>query len=159
MRCRETRMLLYDLLGGQLPAAAAEHLRSCSACQAYEREWRLVRAGFRALAEVSAPEASTGFAARVVRRLGDVSLPARVAAQFWELVGRRVVLVGSLVALAVAMALTLPSSGPLRTPAPVDLSLLQSDAATESDPVLGDDFVSRPSSLPHQPTGEERKKQ
>ncbi len=155
MRCQKTRMLLEEEPSERLPAAASGHLRSCSACQQYEREWRWVRGGFRALAEDAVPEATTGFVSRVVRRLGDPSQPARVAAQFWELVGRRVVLAGSLLALAVAIALTLPSSGPLRTPAAVDLSLLQSDAATENDPVFG----GHRSSIPHQPAAEGREKQ
>ena len=69
MRCDEVRESVEELRGDALPAPIREHVVSCAACAAYAREWQLVGAGLRALAREPVPEASLGFAARVVRRL------------------------------------------------------------------------------------------
>src|SRR5215831_15149962 len=108
MQCNETRRLLEEHANHELPTSARQHLTGCAACQAYERDWRWVRAGLGMLSEEPVPEASTGF-----------------VTQFWELVGRRVILVGSLLALTVMMVLLLPPSGPWRSPAGLDLPVLQ----------------------------------
>jgi hypothetical protein len=157
MRCKEARPLLEDLAGDQLPASAREHLWSCADCQAYQRDWGSVRTGFRALSREPVPNASAGFLTRLARRLAEPSLSGRVAAQFWELVGRRVILVGSLLALTVVMALMLPPSGPWRSPAGLDLSALQTEVAAENDPVVPDDIGSNPSAAPYFLPDEDRK--
>ena len=157
MRCEEARRLLEDLAGDQLPASAREHLRTCLACQVYEGDWGLVRTGFRVLSQEPVPNASAGFVARLTRRLAERSLRRRAAAQFWELVGRRVILVGSLLALTVVMSLMLPPSGPWRTPTGLDLSVLQAEVAAENDPLLPDDVGGNQSAAPNALAGEDRK--
>jgi hypothetical protein len=157
MRCDEMRRWLEDGESGQMPAPAREHLESCAACQADDRDWSLVRTGFRALSREPVPNASTGFAARLKRRLGEPALAGRAATQFWDLVGRRVILVGSLLTLTLVMALVLPPSGPLRSTQGLDLSLLQAEVAAENDPVLPDDFGSSQSAAPNIQAGEDRK--
>ncbi len=157
MRCEETRRLLEDLAGDQLPESAREHLRTCLACQAYERDWRLVRAAYRVLSGEPVPNASAGFVVRLTRRLAEGSLRRRAAAQFWELVGRRVIWVGSLLALTVVMSLMLPPSGPWRSPTGLDLSVLQAEVAAENDPLLPDDIGSKQSAAPNALAGEDRK--
>ena len=69
MDCKELRDLVSELWGGELPAGAREHLSKCAGCEVFWRDARLVQGGFRALAEEAAPEASLGFASRLVRRL------------------------------------------------------------------------------------------
>jgi len=108
------------------------------------------------LSEEPVPEASTGFVTRLVRRLAEPSLPGRVVSQFWELVGRRVILVGSLLALTVMMVLLLPPSGPWRSPAGLDLPVLQTGFVAENDPVVPDDIGSTPSTIPSALPGEDR---
>lgn len=157
MRCKETRIWFEDGEGGQMPSSVREHLQTCPACQADERDWKLVATGFRVLSGEPVPNASTGFGARLTRRLAEPSLAGRAAAQFWDLVGRRVILVGSLLALTVVMALMLPPSGPWRSPAGLDLSLLQAEVAAENDPVLPDDFGGNQSAAPNVQAGEDQK--
>jgi len=158
MRCKETRSWFQDGGEGQMPGPVREHLRTCVACQADERDWRLVRAGFRVLSREPVPDASTGFVARLTRRLTEASLVGRATAQFWDLVGRRVILVGSLLTLTIVIALMLPTSGPWRSPAGLDLSLLQAEVAVENDPVLPDDFGSNQNSAPNVQAGEDRQR-
>ena len=71
MDCKEIRDLVSDLRGGELSAEAREHVSKCAGCEGFLRDARLVHAGFRALAEEAAPEASFGFASRLVRRLQE----------------------------------------------------------------------------------------
>jgi hypothetical protein len=156
MRCDETRSWFEDGEGGQMPASVREHLRTCPACRADEQDWRLVGAGFRVLSKEPAPNASTGFVARLKRRLAEPSLAGRASTQFWDLVGRRVILVGTLLTLTVVMALMLPPSGPWRSPTALDLSLLQAEVAAENDPVLPDDLGGSQSVAPNVQTGEDR---
>ncbi len=157
MRCEETRRLLEDGTQDQLDALAREHLHICVACQVYTRNWVLVRTGLGVLSEEPAPLASTGFLVRLTRRLEELSRPARTAAQFWELVGRRAILVGSLLVLTVLMGLILPPSGPWRSPVGLDLTVLQAEVAAENDPIGGDDILSNPSVTPNVLGGEDRK--
>jgi hypothetical protein len=156
MQCNETRRLLEEHANHELPTSARQHLTGCAACQAYERDWRWVRAGLGMLSEEPVPEASAGFVTRLVRRLAEPSLPGRVVSQFWELVGRRVILVGSLLALTVVMVLLLPPSGPWRSPAGLDLPVLQAGFVAENDPVVPDDIGSTPSTIPSALPGEDR---
>lgn len=157
MRCNETRRLLDDLAGDQLPPSARKHLEICAICQAFARDWGLVRTGLRMLSEEPVPDASAGFVRRLTRRLAEPSLPGRVAAQFWELVGRRVILVGSLLALTVVMALMLLPSGPWQGSAGLDLSALQAGVVSESDPLVPDDIGRNQSAPPNTLPSEDRK--
>ena len=157
MRCNEMRRWFEDGDGGQMPASVREHLQTCAACQADERDWSLVRTGFRVLSQEPVPDASTGFAARLTQCLAEPALAGRAATQFWDLVGRRVILVGSLLTLTLVMALVLPPSGPWRSTAGLDLSLLQAEVTAENDPVLPDEVGSNPSPLPNVQAGEDRK--
>ena len=157
MRCKETESWFEDGQGGEMSPSVREHLRTCPACQADEQDWRLVRTGFRVLSQEPVPDASTGFAARLTRRLAEPALAGRAATQFWDLVGRRVILVGSLLTLTLVMALVLPPSGPWRSTAGLDLSLLQAEVAAENDPVLPDDVGSSQSAAPNVQPGEDRK--
>jgi hypothetical protein len=157
MRCKEARSWFEDGEGAQMPASAREHLRTCPACQADEQDWRLVGTGFRMLSREPVPNASTGFVARLTRRLAEPSLAGRAATQYWDLVGRRVILVGMLLTLTVVMALVLPPSGPWRSPTALDLSLLQAEVAAENDPVLPDDLGGSQSTVPNVQAGKDRK--
>lgn len=140
MRCKEMREVLEEGSIEELSSPAHQHLADCSACQAYAQGWRLVRAGFRALAEEAAPEVSLGFAMRLVRRLEEATQPGGFAADFLEVVGKRVVLAGLLLTLTFLMALVLPSSGPLRGPATPDISLAQADVTrAENDAIFPED--------------------
>lgn len=156
MRCNETRNWFANGADSPVPASVREHLRTCPACQADERDWRLIRAGFRVLSREPIPSASTGFVARLKRRLAEPSLAGRAATQYWDLVGRRVILVGALLTLTVLMALVLPPSGPWRSPTGLDLSLLQAEVMAENDPVLPDDFGSNQGLSPNVQAGEDR---
>jgi anti-sigma factor RsiW len=157
MRCRETKIWFENGERGQMPSSVREHLQTCPACQVDERDWKLVDVGFRVLSQEPVPNASTGFGARLTRRLTEPTLAGRAAAQFWDLIGRRVILVGSLLALTVVMALMLTPSGPWRNPAGLDLSLLQAEAVAENDPVLPDDVGSNQSTAPSVRALEDRK--
>jgi anti-sigma factor RsiW len=157
MRCNETRNLFANGEDSPVPASVREHLRTCPACQADERDWRLVRAGFRVLSREPVPNAPIGFVARLKRRLAEPSLAGRAATQFWDLVGRRVILVGTLLTLTIVMALMLPPSGPWRSPTALDLSLLQAEVTAENDPVLPDDAGTSPSISPNAQAGEDRR--
>jgi hypothetical protein len=157
MNCKETRSWLEDGEGGQMPASARAHLLTCAACRADEQDWKLVKAGLRVLSQERVPNASTGFIARLKRRLTEPSLAGRAATQFWDLVGRRVILVGTLLTLTIVMALLLPSSGPWRSPTALDLSLLQTEVTAENDPVLPDDVGSIQSAAPNVQADEDRK--
>jgi hypothetical protein len=127
----------------------------CPSCAAYARDWRLVYYGFRALAEEQAPEAPLGFAARLIRRLGDVRGSERAAAEFLERAGRRAVLATLLLTLTAVLALLLPSTGPLGGSAAADLALAQAEfAPAENDPIFAPDTQDNPGFAPARtPTG------
>ena len=111
--------------GGELPAEAREHLSKCAGCEGYLRDARLVQAGFRALAEETAPEASFGFASRLVRRLQEWEEKG-ARSEFFETVGRRFVYATLALTLALLLSLALPTSGPVRGVAGADFLGLQS---------------------------------
>jgi len=156
MRCNEARSWFEDGEGGLMPAAVRDHLRTCPACQTDEQDWGLVRTGFQVLSREPGPDASPGFVARLKRRLAEPSLAGRAAAQFWDFIGRRVILVGTLLTLALVMALMLPPSGPWRSPTALDLSLLQAEMTAENDPVLPDDIGSNQGVVPNVRAGEDQ---
>lgn len=123
MRCEDIRMTLAEIRGQEAPEPVRAHLAECRECAVWWREWRLVSAGFRALAEESAPEPSLGFAARVVRRLEDAAGRSWGIADLWELAGRRVVWATLVLTLTAILALVVPSSGPVRGPSEPDYLL------------------------------------
>ena len=138
MDCKKTRDLVSELWGGELPAEVREHLSKCAGCEVFWRDARLVQAGFRALAGEAAPEASLGFASRLVRRLQEwEEMGAR--SEFFETVGRRFVYATLALALAVVLSLALPTTGPVRGVAGADFLGLQSPSQATQPDVLGGD--------------------
>ncbi len=149
MRCKEVQEGLEESRTETLPVPILEHLAKCSACQAHAQDWRLLRAGFRALAEEQAPAASLGFEVRLVRRLEEATEEENAGAEFLERVGRRVVYASSLLALLALLALALPASGPLRGPATADLLLALPEAALHSsDAVFAEELAETPRPAP-----------
>lgn len=157
MRCRKVRESLEELREVQPTAIIQEHLASCAECRAYAEDWRLLRTGFSALAEEPAPEASIGFVARLVRRLGEAAA-TDVSRDFLEQAGRRVVWATLLVALTVVLVLLLPSWSPLHGPTgAAELYPTPQIAAAETDPVFADDNASALRLTPGNPSGEATK--
>jgi len=139
MDCKETRDLVIELWGSELPAEAREHLSKCAGCEVFWRDARLVQAGFGALAQEAAPEASLGFASRLVRRLQEwEAIGAR--SEFLETVGRRFVYATLALTLAVLLSLALPTSGPVRGVAGADFLGMQSPSQAAQPDVLGGDL-------------------
>ena len=138
MRCKDIQEHVDDLWTGEISPEVREHLAKCPACEGYARQTRLVRAGFHAMTTEPVPEATVGFAARLVRRLGEAT-DQGATAEFFERVGRRFVYATLLVTLGLLLALGLPSSGPVRGPATADLLLAQPELITARlDPIGGD---------------------
>lgn len=131
MRCKDVREFVSDLMIDNLSPEIWDHLSGCPGCQAYLRNARLVQAGFRALAKVAAPEASYGFASRLVRQLGEWG-EKREQSEFFENVGRRFVYATFALTLALLLALVLPPSGPVRSVASSDFVGLQADSRLSS---------------------------
>jgi hypothetical protein len=139
MDCKEIRNLVSDLWGGELPAEAREHLSKCAACEMFWRDARLVQAGFRALAEEAVPEASLGFASRLLRRLQEWEEKG-ARSEFFETVGRRFVYATLALTLALLLSLALPTSGPVRGVAGADFLGLQSHSQAWQPDVIGGEF-------------------
>jgi predicted anti-sigma-YlaC factor YlaD len=139
MDCQAIRDLVSDLRGGELSAEAREHLSKCAGCEGFLREARLVHAGFCALAEEAAPEASLGFASRVVRRLQEWEEKG-ARGEFFETVGRRFVYATLALTLALLLGLVLPTSGPVRGVAGADFLGLQSNSQSSQPDVIGGDI-------------------
>jgi hypothetical protein len=151
MDCKELRELVSELWGGELPVAAREHLSQCAGCEVFWRHARLVQAGFRLLAEEAAPEASLGFATRLVRRLQEWE--ARGArSEFFEAVGRRFVYATLALTLALLLSLALPTTGPVRGVAGADFLGLQSHNQASQPDVIGGDFGDSHEVIPGGPT-------
>jgi hypothetical protein len=140
MRCEEVQTVLEELTSNDTPAPVLEHLKTCAACEGFARRWRQLRAGFALLAAEGAPDASLGFAERLVRRLNEADAGARSAAEFLERVGRRFVYAAALLTLTLMLALGLPSSGPLRGPGTTELLVAQPEIATlGNDPAFAEE--------------------
>jgi len=138
MDCKETRDLVGERWGEELPAEAREHLSKCVTCEAYWRNARFLQAGFRALAEETPPEASLGFTSRLVRRLLEWEASG-ARSEFFETVGRRFVYATLALTLALLLSLALPSTGPVRGVAGADfLGLQNRNQASQPDVVGGD---------------------
>jgi hypothetical protein len=104
------------------------------------RDARLVRAGFRALAEEAVPEASFGFVSRLVRRLEEWEEKG-ARSKFFETVGRRFVYATLALTLALLLSLVLPTSGPVRGAGGADFLGLQADSQSSQPDVIGGDIV------------------
>jgi hypothetical protein len=141
VRCKNAQDIL---ISGGADARVTEHLQVCPVCQAFARDCENLQEGWHALAARPAPEPSWGFAQRVLRRLQE--LPARAGADenFFERVGRRVVYAASVLALILLIALALPSSGPLRGPTPMEITMAQSERLGGAVAVFAEDVADSP---------------
>jgi len=139
MDCKEIRNLVRERWGEELPAGAREHVSKCAGCEAYWRNARFLQAGFHALAEETPPEASFGFASRLVRRVQDWEATG-ARSEFFETVGRRFVYATLALTLALLLSLTLPTSGPVRGVAGADFLGLQSHNQASQPDVIGRDI-------------------
>jgi hypothetical protein len=114
MRCDDLRAKLEDVEEAQQTESVRAHLEECAGCRTWLEDWRVLRLGFRALAADPTPEPRLGFHARLLRRLEEAADREHSSLDFFERAGRRVVWATLTLALAVLLALALPSSGPLR---------------------------------------------
>jgi len=114
MRCEDVLQEFDELNVGSLPEPVRDHLGRCPSCAEAWREWQVLRAGFRLIANDAPPAAQLGFASRVLRRLDNAADSGRAAAAFFEQIGRRFVLASSLLVMIMIVGLFLPASGPLR---------------------------------------------
>ena len=151
MDCKELRDSVSELWGGELPAEAREHLSKCAGCGVFLRDARLVRAGLRALAEEAVPEASLGFASRMVRRLQEWEEKG-ARSEFFETVGRRFVYATLALTLALLFSLALPTSGPVRGVAGADFLGFESHNQVSQADVIGGDFGDSHDLIPGGPT-------
>lgn len=156
MRCEAVRQIVEDGLK-RLPAVEV-HIKSCSACREYVRQWEMIRAGLVELRGEEPPEPSIGFTTRVMRKLENSSAELPFGQQFIDQIGRRVVYATLMVALMLVLILALPSSGPLRSTGISESILVQAQVATLSnEQVLGvdglDDSDSSDSSPAPAPSG------
>jgi hypothetical protein len=141
MDCKEIRDIIGDLGAGELSSEARQHVGQCAGCKGYLSDARLVQAGFRALAEGAAPEASVGFASRLVRRLQQWKEEG-APSEFFETVGRRFVYATLALTLALLLSFVLPTSGPVRGVAGADFLGLQADTPSSQPDVIGGDVES-----------------
>ena len=140
MRCKDVEAILYETEGETLAESVRQHLTACPHCSDMRTELRLLRAGFRVMAQDPVPEAMLGFGARVVRRLESAADANQVAAEFFERVGRRFVLASLLLTMSFLLAFALPSSGPLRGPGRDEPYMTQPEQNLSTEAmVLGDD--------------------
>jgi len=136
MDCKEIRDLVGERWGAELPAEAREHMSKCGGCEVYWRNARFLQTGFRALAEETPPDASLGFASRLVRRLQEWEATG-ARSEFFETVGRRFVYATLSLTLALLLSLALPTTGPVRGVAGADFLGLQSHSQTSQPDVVG----------------------
>jgi len=152
MNCQAMRDWVSDLAGGELSAEAREHVSQCAACRRHLGDAHLLHAGFRALAEEAVPEASFGFASRVIRRLREWQEDG-ARQEFFATVGRRFVYATLALTLALLLSLVLPSSGPVRGVAGADFLGLQAESQSSQPDVIGGDLGDShdwiPARLPH----------
>jgi hypothetical protein len=148
MDCGQIRELL-DEAREEANTLVREHLAGCAGCQAYARDWRLARAGFHALREEPVPEATVGFATRLVRRLEEISNSGRAGSEFVERAARRFVYATLLTTFALLLALLAPSSGPLRGSLPTDIYMAETQIGPAAgDPIFADEFPEPAAAVP-----------
>ena len=135
MRCDDIRDRLDVLWDGQQPAEVLEHVTQCPSCSQYQRDLRLVRAGFHLWKREDPVEPSLGFAERLVRQLGEMSKAPSVA-DFFEQVGRRFVYATLVLTFLALLALALPPTGPVRGLSAADIQMsVQEASLAYSDPM------------------------
>ena len=140
MDCKDVREFVSDLEADKLSPELLDHVTTCSGCKEYLDNARLVKAGFRALAAETVPEASLGFASRMVRRLEEWGgKPSR--SEFFETVGQRFVYAASALVLALLLALVLPPSGPVRGISSADFVGMQADIRSSQFDIMGRDVI------------------
>ncbi len=140
MRCDDVRERLDGLWNGKETPEVRQHLAQCAACAQYIRDLGLVRAGFQVLKREPVPEPSLGFAERLVRQLGELTSPPSVV-EFFEQIGRRFVYATLALTFLTLLALTLPSTGPIRGQAtPDQLMPAQEATLARADPI-GDNLL------------------
>ena len=159
MRCEEVREVLEEWRAEELSPAVRAHLASCAACEQYAEDWRLARAGLRALAGEAVPEATIGFTARLARRLEEAGGPGRWGAEFLEQAGRRFVYATLLVTLMMILALLLPSSGPLGASEADLYPAVVESVPPATDPIFADDSREAAPAAPLTSTEEDQTKQ
>jgi anti-sigma factor RsiW len=121
------------------PAVEA-HVDSCSACKEYLRSWAALRARLIALRTEEPPEPSLGFTTRLMRRLESAPAELSPGYQLMDQIAKRIVYATLMVALMLALLLTLPSSGPLRSSGISGSVLVENQVATlANEEVLGVD--------------------
>jgi hypothetical protein len=155
MRCDDVRIILGEVRGGKAPQDVLAHLSTCAACAKWARQWRVMGAGFQALAQESIPEPSWGFPQRVVRRLQEAAESGKTAADFVERAGRRVVWATLAVTLAMILALLVPSSGPIRAASEPDNLVV---ASSQNYSVIDVDSADTSATAPALPAVESEKK-
>jgi hypothetical protein len=133
MRCDEVHARFDDLWDGVADVEVRQHLSQCRLCAQYARDLALVRAGFRLWKREDAPEASVGFAERLVRKIGELSNSPSVT-EFFERVGKRFVYAALVLTFLALLALAVPSTGPVRGLTAADMPA-QEAALAYSDPI------------------------
>jgi hypothetical protein len=126
-------------------------MSKCAGCEVYWRNARFLQAGFRALAEETPPDASFGFASRLVRRLQEWEATG-ARSEFFETVGRRFVYATLALTLALLLSLALPSTGPVRGVAGADFLGLQSRNQASQPDVIGREIGDTHDLIPGGPT-------
>jgi len=140
MRCDAVRRIVEENMT-KTPAIQA-HVDSCSACKEYLGKWAALRASLVALRAEEPPEPSIGFTTRLMRRLESAPAEFPLGSQFMDQIAKRVVYATLMVALMLALLLTLPSSGPIRSSGISESVLVQNQVATlANEEVLGVDGV------------------
>jgi len=141
MRCDAVRQIVEENMT-KTPAVQA-HVDSCSACKEYLRKWAALRASLIALRAEETPEPSIGFTTRLMRRLESAPAEFPLGYQFMDQIAKRVVYATLMVALMLALLLTLPPSGPIRSSGISESVLVQNQevATLANEEVLGVDGV------------------
>jgi len=154
MRCEEVRAILEEVSTEELSSPVREHLEVCRVCAADARDWRLISAGLCQLSQEPVPEASWGFAARVVRRIEEAAAIPQPRPEFVEQVGRRFVYATLMLTLVLLLGLLLPSSGPLRGPAAAEYYLVRPESVSaRAEVALGEEFPDLQEAMPLTFTG------
>jgi len=151
MRCEKFREIVEETGDRDWPAMLHQHLRQCAACAEYARDWRKVRTGLTLLSAEPAPEPMLGFAARVLRRLEDSAGFFPSGEDLLERAGKRMVYATLFVALVLVMVLVLPTSGPVRAKASLQLFPAEPAVVAENNPFLVDDSAANPPMAPSVP--------
>jgi hypothetical protein len=115
MRCQAVWDFLLETNREDWPEPVRAHVAGCRACQAAERDWRLLGRGLAALAAEPPPQPSLGFSARVRRRIEEAAR-GEAGEVLAERAARRLIYAALLAVLILIVCLVVPSSGPIRTP-------------------------------------------